>query len=205
MKKVTILGLYNSMATTIFGPMDILNQAGRLWNRVNKTTHTLFFDVTIATEDGRPIRTVNHIHVKPHCSINEIENTDLLNECFLPPRDHADPLVAEAQAWMEQNTTQAMDYDHMADQFEVSRRSLERRFKQAIGRTPLSYLQKLRVEQAKQMLEEGSRSFNEITYEVGYEDILFFRKIFIRFTGLRPKEYQRKFECSWPTITDRSV
>ncbi len=36
MKKVTILGLYNSMATTIFGPMDILNQAGRLWNRVTK-------------------------------------------------------------------------------------------------------------------------------------------------------------------------
>ncbi len=72
MKKVTILGLYNSMATTIFGPMDILNQSGRLWNRVHKTAHTPFFDVTIASADGLPIRSVNHIQIQPHCGINEI-------------------------------------------------------------------------------------------------------------------------------------
>jgi YesN/AraC family two-component response regulator len=51
----------------------------------------------------------------------------------------------------------------------------------------------LRVEQAKRMLEEGTHTFNEITYKVGYEDISFFRKIFVRLTGLRPKEYQQKF------------
>jgi hypothetical protein len=51
MKKVTILGCYNSMATTIFGPMDILNQAGRLWNRVSKFPQTPLFDVTIASAD----------------------------------------------------------------------------------------------------------------------------------------------------------
>ena len=94
---------------------------------------------------------------------------------------------------MEQNSKQAIDYDHMADQLRISRRSLERRFKQATGITPLSYLQKLRVEQAKRMLEEGTHNFSEITYEVGYEDISFFRKIFVRLTGLRPKEYQQKF------------
>jgi hypothetical protein len=52
MKKVTILGLYNTMATTVFGPMDILNQAGRLWNRVSNAPPTPFFDVTVATPDG---------------------------------------------------------------------------------------------------------------------------------------------------------
>ncbi|MEJ2037641.1 MAG: helix-turn-helix domain-containing protein, partial [Desulfosarcinaceae bacterium] len=114
-------------------------------------------------------------------------------DSFLPPKNHADPMVAKAQAWMERNSTQAVDYDRMADRFRVSRRSLERRFKQATGLTPLSYLQKLRVEQAKRMLEEGSRSFNEIAYAVGYEDIPFFRKLFIRLAGLRPKEYQQKF------------
>ena len=78
MKKVTILGLHNSMATTIFGPMDILNQAGRLWNRLNKTSHTPFFDVTIASVDGAPIRSVNRIEIAPHCSIDQIDNTDLI-------------------------------------------------------------------------------------------------------------------------------
>ncbi len=56
MKKVTILGLHNTMATTLFGPMDILNQAGRLWNRVSRSPQTPFFDITIASPDGQPIR-----------------------------------------------------------------------------------------------------------------------------------------------------
>ncbi|EFK07036.1 conserved domain protein, partial [delta proteobacterium NaphS2] len=43
------------------------------------------------------------------------------------------------------------------------------------------------------MLEEGVLTFNEITYAVGYEDIAFFRKVFVRLTGLRPTEYQKRF------------
>ena len=78
MKKVTILGTYNTMATTIFGPMDILNQAGRLWNRVNKSPQTPLFEVTIASADGEPIKSVNNIHIQPHCSIKEVQRTDLI-------------------------------------------------------------------------------------------------------------------------------
>ncbi len=69
---------YNTMATTIFGPMDILNQAGRLWNRVTKSPQTPFFEVTIASADGRPIRSVNNIYIEPHCSIEDVKHTDLV-------------------------------------------------------------------------------------------------------------------------------
>ncbi len=321
MKKVTILGLYNSMATTIFGPMDILNQAGRLWNRVKKSPQTPFFDVTIASTDGQPIRSINNILIQPHCSIEQIHQTDLIiiasatyikkilernpelvpwirrqysqgahvasictgvfllaetglldgksatlhwgftemfrnryprvklrqdkiyidhgrlycsagvsagmdlslylvekfcgrqaavksaktmvldmgrerqtpYDCFLIPKDHGDALVVKALEWIEQHQSEAIDYEGLARKFRMSRRSLERRFKQAVGITPLGYLQKLRVEYAKQLLEEGTRTFNEITYQVGYEDVPFFRKVFVRLTGLRPKEYQRRF------------
>ena len=78
MIKATILGLYNTMATTIFGPMDILNQAGRLWNRLSKAPQTPLFDVAIATADGQPIRSVNNIYIQPHCSIEKIQQTDLI-------------------------------------------------------------------------------------------------------------------------------
>ena len=75
----------------------------------------------------------------------------------------------------------------------MSRRSMERRFKRSLGVTPLGYLQKLLVETAKRLLEEGTQTFSDITCQVGYEDIPFFRKIFVRLTGLRPNEYQRRF------------
>jgi len=57
----------------------------------------------------------------------------------------------------------------------MSRRTFERRFKAATGETCLLYLQKVRVEVAKQILEENS-SFDEISYDVGYETVVF-RKI----------------------------
>lgn len=78
MKSVTILGVHNSMATTIFGPMDILNQAGRLWNRLGKTPQKPLFDVAVASPDGQPIQCLNKIRIQPHTSIEEIDKTDLL-------------------------------------------------------------------------------------------------------------------------------
>jgi transcriptional regulator GlxA family with amidase domain len=58
----------------------------------------------------------------------------------------------------------------------------------------LTYQQRVRVEKAKRMLEKGNRSFEKITYQVGYEDSGSFRKVFIRQAGLRPTEYRTKFQ-----------
>jgi len=78
MKSVTILGLYNSMATTIFGPMDILNQVGRIWNRISNSPQAPFFDVSLASPDGQPIQCLNKVQIQPHCSIETIHKTDLI-------------------------------------------------------------------------------------------------------------------------------
>lgn len=102
-------------------------------------------------------------------------------------------MVLKAQEWIEQHESEPIDYERLAQELRMSRRSMERRFKQSVGVTPLGYLQKLRVERAKSLLEEGTWTFSEITYQVGYEDIPFFRKLFVRLTGLRPQEYQRRF------------
>jgi len=321
MKKVTLLGLYNTMATTLFGPMDIFNQAGRLWQRLDNQPRSPYFEVVIASADGQPIRCANNVLVQPHCSIETIQRTDLLviasatyidaildkNPELVPwirrqydqgahvasictgvfllaetglldgksatlhwgytqmfsrryPRvqlqsdkmildqgrlycsagtnagldlslylvekfcgrraalesaktmvldlgrksqmpysrflisiEHGDPTILKAQKWLEQHLTEPINYDRLAVKYGMSRRSIERRFKRATGVTPLGYVQQLRVEKAKRLLEEGNQTFSEITYEVGYEDISFFRKLFIRSTGLRPKEYQQRF------------
>jgi transcriptional regulator GlxA family with amidase domain len=301
--------------------MDIFNQAGRLWNRVSKSPPTPFFEVTLASADGQPIRATNNVLIQPHCGIEAISQTDLiiisaatsiqqilektpelipwirrqynqgahvasictgvfllaetglLNgksatlhwgftrmfrdnypkvsldqdrmfidhgrlycsagvnagmdlslylvekfcgrqtavQCaktmildlgrtsqtpygsFLFPGDHGDPVVLEVQEWIEKHPTQSIDYEGLAQKYRLSRRSLERRFKKATNLSPLGYLQQLRVETAKRLLENGGYPFSEITYMIGYEDIPFFRKVFTRLTGLRPKEYRQRF------------
>jgi predicted transcriptional regulator len=58
----------------------------------------------------------------------------------------------------------------------------------------LAYVQALRVEEAKQMLETGSAPVDVIAREVGYEDSASFRRLFRRLAGMTPGEYRRRFQ-----------
>lgn len=112
-------------------------------------------------------------------------------------RNHTDDSILLTQQKLEQNYSGDFDIDNLAQEVGMSRRTFERRFKTATGDTCLLYLQKVRVEVAKQILEEKNSSFDEVSYEVGYENSSFFRKIFSKHTGLRPTEYRNKFQRKW--------
>lgn len=108
-------------------------------------------------------------------------------------KEHGDTLILAVQQQLEESCGAAHDVEHLAKKHGMSRRSFERRFKAATGDAPLLYLQRLRVETAKYLLETAAHSFNEIAYQLGYEDSSFFRKVFKKHTGLLPREYRQKF------------
>lgn len=108
-------------------------------------------------------------------------------------KKHTDEAVLAAQDWLEKNYTQAVEMNSVARFHGMSRRTFERRFKHATGDTPLCYLQKIRVEAAKKMLETQSTTFEEISYRSGYENPGHFREIFKKHTGLLPGHYERYF------------
>jgi transcriptional regulator GlxA family with amidase domain len=106
---------------------------------------------------------------------------------------HGDKLVAQAQARMEATLAQGFHLPDLAAHLAVSERTLNRRFKQAMGIGPLEYLQTLRVEVAKRMLEIGNLTVEEVCQGVGYADLSTFRTLFKRKTGLSPRDYQNRF------------
>jgi AraC-like DNA-binding protein len=55
-------------------------------------------------------------------------------------------------------------------------------------------VQKLRIEEAKRLLETGQMPVDDISNEAGYEDSSFFRRLFKRLTGLTPSQYRRLFQ-----------
>jgi len=69
-----------------------------------------------------------------------------------------------------------------------------RRFHGATGNTPREYIQRVRIEAAKQCLERSEATVGEITFQVGYRDIRSFRRLFQRCVGLSPKDYRAKFQ-----------
>jgi transcriptional regulator GlxA family with amidase domain len=68
-----------------------------------------------------------------------------------------------------------------------------RRFKAATGRLPGVYVQMLRVSAAKELLEQGAASIQDVCSKIGYDDIAFFRSLFKRHTGMTPAEYRKRF------------
>jgi len=81
----------------------------------------------------------------------------------------------------------------MARFINISERTLHRRFKQATGRTPSVYVQRLRIERAKRFLEATTLPVAVIIDKVGYQDAPAFFRLFKSLTGLTPGEYRNRF------------
>jgi transcriptional regulator GlxA family with amidase domain len=107
---------------------------------------------------------------------------------------HADSVVRHAEDWLAKRFREPHAVAGVVDASGIPERSLKRRFKAATGSTLIDYVQNLRVEEAKRLLEARHLSSEAISAEVGYENPAFFRRLFKRSTGLTPGQYRRMFQ-----------
>ena len=112
---------------------------------------------------------------------------------FSPSKTHGDTLVTALQSLIEQKLNLTIDFHGFATSNGMTVRHLNRRFKKATGETPLSYQQRIRVEKVKTGLEMTKKRLNTLIWEVGYEDLTSFRRLFKRYTGLTMQEYRSRF------------
>ena len=108
-------------------------------------------------------------------------------------KNHGDEQILNAQHWFEDNYAGQFTIDDVANVVGLSPRHFKRRFKQVTGESPLRYVQQIRLEMAKTMLETSLENIEIITHEVGYEDSRTFRRLFKQYTSLSPREYRVRF------------
>jgi len=108
-------------------------------------------------------------------------------------QQHNDVLIKQVQKHLAAALAEPFALEPLAEQFHLTKRTLLRRFKAALNDTPLNYLQRLRVEQAKRLLESTNQPVEQIVQQVGYEDMSSFRKLFLNYTDLTPSQYRQKF------------
>jgi transcriptional regulator GlxA family with amidase domain len=117
---------------------------------------------------------------------------------FEGQKDHGDELVRQAQQIIEDSYNQKIAVDELASRVALSRRTFERRFKKSTANTVYEYIQRVKVEAAKKLLESGNKTVSEVMYEVGYSDTKAFREVFKKISGITPVEYRKKFKTSLP-------
>ena len=103
---------------------------------------------------------------------------------------HPDEEIVEAQTWLKEHCSEEVRLSEVASQFDMSVRSFNRRFKLATGQTPLQYLQNVRVDMARELLQSSNLSVNEIAEKVGYQDMGHFTALFKKFLATTPSEYR---------------
>ncbi len=108
-------------------------------------------------------------------------------------KNHGDELVCQAQNYIEENLARKISFGELANRLAISRRNFDRRFIRATGNTPVEYLQRVKVEQAKRILEKGRKTVFEVMDEVGYSDDKAFREVFKKIAGLSPLDYRAKY------------
>ncbi|MEP0132849.1 MAG: helix-turn-helix domain-containing protein [Eudoraea sp.] len=112
---------------------------------------------------------------------------------FSGQKEHSDEPIKMAQEYIENNFEHKLNVETIAESVHLNGRSFLRRFKKATSNTPLEYIQRVRIESAKKRLESTTNTILEVMFSIGYNDEKAFRNIFKKYSGLSPKEYQRKY------------
>ncbi|MEH6478273.1 MAG: helix-turn-helix domain-containing protein [Sneathiella sp.] len=110
------------------------------------------------------------------------------------PKQHDDANIAQCQTWIAENYEKANPVAQMSSLSGLNSRTFKRRFKTATGYSPLDYVQTLRIEEAKQMLETTDDAIDDIAETIGYEEPSSFRRLFKRTTGISPSQYRVRFK-----------
>lgn len=102
-------------------------------------------------------------------------------------------LAEKVTRFLDRELQNQISVSRLAEHCGTSERSLLRHFHTHYGTSPLSYIQHLRVERAKALLEATQLSFEEVVERCGYSDVPSFRKLFKRETSLTPNDYRERF------------
>ena len=119
-----------------------------------------------------------------HLSI--VANQITLQECEAEP-----PLVRRARAYIVGHQTDPIDLDDVAKAMHVSTFYFCKMFKKATGLTFTEYLGRVRIERAKTQLLDLNRRVSDIAYDVGFQSLTNFNRVFRQVAGQSPTQFRR--------------
>ncbi|AKU21691.1 GlxA family transcriptional regulator [Massilia sp. NR 4-1] len=100
------------------------------------------------------------------------------------------PAIRALQAWLPEHLAEDLNVQRLADRAAMSARHFARVFRRELGDTPAAYVQRLRLEQARWMLEDGSWSIERIAALCGFSDAQLMRRALKRALGVSPGQYR---------------
>jgi len=98
--------------------------------------------------------------------------------------------MEEIKNYIYRNYRNKLSLDNIAQAVFLSKYHLLHGFKKALGITPYEYIQQLRIDDAKRLLNTTNKTVSEIAFEVGFESISQFNRTFKKITKVSPSQYK---------------
>jgi transcriptional regulator GlxA family with amidase domain len=107
-----------------------------------------------------------------------------------PQHYHDDESMIEIQDWLHSQYHAPITLEDISSKFTISIRTLNRRFRQATGKSPMQYLQQVRIDNAKELLRTTNLGIAEIAFSCGFSDCSYFSALFRKNISLTPSAYR---------------
>ena len=122
---------------------------------------------------------------------------------FLPPRGIVvrqstdvltiqDPVVRAALRFIRRHACEGLKIDAILTELLVSRRSLERRFRDLLGRSPKEEVTRVQLERARQLLAETDLSVAAVAHKAGFREGKYLNEVFQKKVGVTPGKYRHQ-------------
>jgi len=123
---------------------------------------------------------------------------------FIPPRGVQsevstdtlavkDPQLVQVVNFIRGHAFEPITMKDILEKVPIARRSLERRFLQSFGRSPIDEIRRLRIDRARKLLAETDLQMEEIAERCGYATYNYLTHVFKKMTGMTPRSYRKKF------------
>ena len=106
------------------------------------------------------------------------------------------PALRELQAWIVGNLDADLSVSALAKRANMSERSFTRAFRREVGQSPAAYVEALRIEHARALLEEGAPSLEAVAQAAGFASAEVLRRAFHRRVGVSPGDYRARFRLA---------
>jgi LacI family transcriptional regulator len=104
----------------------------------------------------------------------------------------SDPVVSRALRFMAENSHTRIEVKEVAAAVATNRRSLERKFRDSIGRSIAEEITRLRLERAKRRIVETNAPMKYLAVEAGFRNADHFYKVFTRIEGITPSQFREE-------------
>lgn len=124
-------------------------------------------------------------------SLLERELTDAYEKAIQNRKQEYDRPIRTARRYMNEHYMEPITLEDVSAVAGFSSTYFSSLFKKETGTAFLEYLSSIRMEEAKRLLRETNHNIDNICRSVGYSDVKYFTKSFIKTTGLKPTEYRK--------------